>query len=162
MFIIRTLFWLSVVILLLPSDETGQAEAQASPQAVSPVEAIVAAQGAVHDVTRFCDRNPAVCDTGQKTFGLITTRARDGARLIYDWAADNGVPVIGETAVDIPMDGPRAARSNDENVNLITGSTDTGAARTQFAGSSGQGSRDTLTPDDLVPVWGGPAPNGRA
>ena len=49
MFLLRTAFWLTVIILLLPNDEEQRSQIYGT------------AQAAVHDVTTFCDRNPSTC-----------------------------------------------------------------------------------------------------
>jgi len=153
MFLFRTLFWLSVVVLLLPADKAGEAkpEATVGRPAVSTVDALYAARDTMHDMTRFCDRNPMVCDTGNKAFGLFAEKAKSGARMLYDWAAQNAA---GE-AIELPKEVDAGYRKmSAADANIITGSTGSTKA------SSG-GSQNTLRPQDLVPVWGGPAVRGR-
>ena len=52
MFLIRTVFWLVILVLLLPTNERQQSEVYGT------------AQAAVKDVSGFCERNPSVCATG--------------------------------------------------------------------------------------------------
>ena len=78
-FIIRSIFWLSLVLLLIPFGGTGD-----SGQQVSPVEALLAARGAIQDVTGMCERKPDVCETGKAALHTIGVRARHGARFAYE------------------------------------------------------------------------------
>lgn len=81
MFLLRTVFWLSVVVLLLPADtETGEKAPR-----VSAFEALVAARTAVSDLSQFCDRNPDVCETGGTAFHVFTDKVRYGVRMIYGY-----------------------------------------------------------------------------
>lgn len=80
-FIIRAAFWLSIVILLIPGNpETGQEAPR-----VSALQAFSAAQATVADMTGFCERNPQVCTTGNAALEMFTEKARNGARMIYDY-----------------------------------------------------------------------------
>lgn len=80
-FIIRSIFWLSLVLLLIPFGGTGGGAREGI---VSPVEALLAARGAIQDVTGMCARKPEVCETGKAALHTITVRAREGARFAYD------------------------------------------------------------------------------
>ena len=73
MFLIRTAFWLMIVILLLPTDQQQQSEVYGT------------AQAAVKDVTGFCDRNPETCAKGQDAFAVLVTKAEFGARMLMNF-----------------------------------------------------------------------------
>lgn len=75
-FLIRSAFWLSLVLLLIPFGGNGE-------ETVGPVEAFVAARGAVQDMAGMCERRPEVCQTGRSALNTIGIRAREGARLAY-------------------------------------------------------------------------------
>lgn len=78
-FLIRTVFWFSLVLLVLPLggiDENGRS--------VGPVEALSAAREAMTDVAGMCERKPDVCETGRAAFQTIGVRAREGARIAYE------------------------------------------------------------------------------
>ena len=78
MFLIRTAFWLSVVVLLLPADpETGERAPR-----VHALEALAAARTTVTDLSAFCDRNPGVCVTSGAAFEVLTQNVKYGARLV--------------------------------------------------------------------------------
>lgn len=78
-FLIRTAFWFSLVLLMLPFD-TGTDNGSS----VSPVEALFAAREAVGDIAGMCERKPEVCETGKSALHTIGVRAREGARLAYE------------------------------------------------------------------------------
>jgi hypothetical protein len=81
MFILRAAFWLSVVVLLLPGDPNSGASAPR----VSAFEALIAARGAVADVSSFCERNPDVCATGSTALQVFADKVRYGTHLISDY-----------------------------------------------------------------------------
>ena len=84
MFLLRTAFWLSVVVLLLPADaDTGDKAPR-----VTALEALVAARTAVSDFSQFCDRNPDVCVTGGSAFHVFTDKVRYGAKMLYGYFGD--------------------------------------------------------------------------
>jgi uncharacterized protein DUF5330 len=75
-FLIRTAFWLMIIILLLPTDEQQRSEVLGT------------AQAAVNDVTTFCDRNPETCAKGKDAFAVFVQKAQFGARLLMDFIQD--------------------------------------------------------------------------
>jgi hypothetical protein len=85
MFIIRTAFWLSLVILCLP---VGSDENKSSASAVGAVEAMSVARSAVGDLSKFCERNPGTCDTGNMVVSSFGQKARYGAQIVYHYLDD--------------------------------------------------------------------------
>ncbi len=81
-FLLRTAFWIGLVILLLPID-TGANETGDS--GISPFQALMAAQSTVSDLSGFCERNPATCETGEKALVSLGAKARESARLVYEY-----------------------------------------------------------------------------
>lgn len=84
MFLLRAAFWLSVVVILLPADPESGGEAPR----VTAFETLVAAQGAVADMSQFCTRNPDVCDTGGAAFHVFADKVRYGAKMLYGYFND--------------------------------------------------------------------------
>jgi Family of unknown function (DUF5330) len=72
LFLIRTAFWLMIIVLLLPTDEQQRSEVYGT------------AQAAVHDVATFCDRNPETCARGKDAFAVLVQKAQFGARMLMD------------------------------------------------------------------------------
>jgi hypothetical protein len=76
MFLIRTAFWLMILILLLPTDDRQRSEVYGS------------AQAAVKDVTTFCDRNPDTCAKGKDAVSVFVQKAEFGARMLMGFIKD--------------------------------------------------------------------------
>ena len=72
LFLIRTAFWLMIIVLLLPTDERQRSEVYGT------------AQATVHDVATFCDRNPETCARGKDAFSVLVQKAQSGARMLID------------------------------------------------------------------------------
>ena len=70
LFLIRTAFWLMIIVLLLPTDAQQQSEVYGT------------AQAAVKDVATFCDRNPETCARGKDAFDVFVQKAQFGARML--------------------------------------------------------------------------------
>lgn len=79
-FLFRMGFWFALVLLILPFN-FGQDDGQAK---VSPIETFFAARDAVSDIAGICERQPAVCETGQSALQTIGVRARESARIAYE------------------------------------------------------------------------------
>lgn len=85
-FLLRSAFWLSVVLVLLP---TGKSESPAAPGAV---EAVSAAGAAFSDMTGFCNRQPGACLTGAQAALAFGQRAQAGARMVYEFLSEKAAP----------------------------------------------------------------------
>src|SRR6476661_705393 len=125
-FLLRMAFWLGLVLVLLPREKTP--ESDKLPQ-VGASQAVSAATAAVSDMSQFCKRQPAACEVGGQAATVISHRAQEGARKLYQIITDK--------------------RSPDH-----TGSI--GAAETAVAAPLDATPRDTLSPDDLVAEWQAP------
>lgn len=87
MFLLKTAFWLAVVIMLIPVDDevARQHQAALDAQPVGAFEAVGAAQTALDDVGGFCSRNPDTCAIGERIGTTFALKARSGALLVYGW-----------------------------------------------------------------------------
>ena len=98
-FLIRAAFWLSLVILILPSEPGHEQESS-----LSTTQALMAAQAAVSDLTSFCARQPDVCATGEVALEGFAAKARYGAKQLYtyldDEAGEAEQQVADTTAID--------------------------------------------------------------
>jgi hypothetical protein len=76
-FLVRAAFWLSVVILLIPTDEAPQARLSG------------AADVAVEQAATFCERNPNTCAAGAELWATYLKKAEFAlglaTRVVYDW-----------------------------------------------------------------------------
>ncbi|MGA0531944.1 DUF5330 domain-containing protein [Hansschlegelia sp. KR7-227] len=128
-FLLRTAFWISVLLLVLPlgsPSKDGPTEKERA--SIDALSALAAAGATVSDVGGFCDRQPDACAIGSQAIKVIGERAASGASLIQDYLG-------GEAAASVTA--PRS-----------------GAAPTA-AGAAPV--RDTLTAGDRKPAWRGPA-----
>ena len=86
-FLLRTAFWLTIVLALLPTGSV-------PPTARGPQmgEAISAAGAAVFDVRHFCTRQPEACEIGSQAAVLIGQRAQAGAKMLYELFNEHSGP----------------------------------------------------------------------
>lgn len=102
-FLFRTVFWLTVVILLLPSDPDANPDA---PQ-LTLVDAMDAIRGTITDLSQFCVRNPELCQTGETVIQVVADKARYGIEQLQTYLDQNAVGDNTLTAEDagIPWQG---------------------------------------------------------
>jgi hypothetical protein len=126
-FLFRIMFWLGVVLILLPSGGSPTK----SNALVSASDALSAAKATVTDAQSFCGRQPEACAIGSQAALVLGHRAQAGAKMLYDYlhehfGADDG------------------------------GAANGGGKGKSMAHSTAGASRDTLAPADLVAAWRGP------
>jgi hypothetical protein len=81
-FLLRVAFWLTVVLVLLPSGGSrGGAQ-------VGATDAVAAAGAAVSDMSAFCERQPGACVVGGQAAVVIGERAQAGAKMVYEFIND--------------------------------------------------------------------------
>jgi hypothetical protein len=139
--IIRAAIYLGVIAFLLPSPPEQPASQHAglgmAGSAPAPVasngDLLAAALGAVDDVSGFCTRQPAVCDTARALLVRLEAKAKYGMRLLYQWAETPEPPVV--PSAEAKLGDP------------ITTSTVAGDQRP---------ASDALQPADLRPKWRAP------
>src|SRR5882672_9712379 len=125
-FLIRMAFWLSVVLVLLPSG--GSKPTAPSPHSdINAVEAVSAASATVSDMRRFCARQPEACAVGSQAAVAIGQRAQAGAKMVYDFISERAAP-------------------------RDTGSVTTKPRQVAAQVAPAARSQDTLTAADLVPT----------
>jgi hypothetical protein len=86
-FLVRVAFWLTVVLVLLPS---GGSTPSGSAN-VGATDAIVAASAAVSDMSNLCDRQPKACEVGAQAAVAIGHRAQAGARMVFDFLSEHSI-----------------------------------------------------------------------
>jgi hypothetical protein len=136
--ILRTTVLLAGGLLLLPSppEDVSSPLVAAETQAVN-ASYLVAASSALSDLTSFCDRQPAACQTAGILAARLERNAKYSVKLLYEWAnsPDETAP---KASTSVLLDADQ----------LTTGSTEPEAGPSQ----------STLKIDDLLPPWIGPAP----
>src|SRR5215210_8451944 len=79
MFLLRIVFWLTIVLVLLPS---GKSEPVGGPQ-VAAGDAMSAATATLSDLGQFCARQPDACTVGSQAVTVLGHRAQTGAKMVY-------------------------------------------------------------------------------
>src|SRR5215471_8920582 len=130
-FLLRMAFWLSVVLVLLPSGGSQQRIATAPSAELGAMETISAAFATVSDMRGFCTRQPDACAVGSQAAVAIGQRAQAGAKMVYDFISERAAP-------------------------RDTGSITTKPRQVASQVAPAAKSQDTLTAADLVPAWRGP------
>lgn len=89
MFLLRAAFWLSVVLVLLPTGGSKPDRDTADGgAAVGALEAASAAGAAVSDMRQFCSRQPEACAVGTQALITFGHRAQAGAQMLYEMVSD--------------------------------------------------------------------------
>jgi hypothetical protein len=88
-FLLRMVFWVGLVLVLLPRDKTPESDKLPK---VGASEAVSAATAAVSDMSQFCKRQPAACEVGGQAATVIGQRAQAGARKLYQIITDKRSP----------------------------------------------------------------------
>lgn len=127
-FLLRMAFWLSIVLILLPSG----AQRGPSKSEVDAADALSAASATVHDLKGFCAREPNACTVGSELATALGYRAKAGAKMLYDLLTEATAPhESGSLAGDPGKPGLRDSTLQ-------------------------RASQNTLIPADLNPPWHGP------
>ncbi len=163
-FLLRMAFWLGLVLVLLPTGKSP--DANKGPQ-VDPAQAVTAAGAAVADMAQFCNRQPQACEVGGQAASVVGARVQAGARKAIQFFTDKveksdadktepkletkGEIKIEKTSTDAdPLKKPASKRvldrKNPDRTGSIGPSDDTGTADTAAL-------RGTLTADDLNIEW---------
>ncbi|HKA64359.1 MAG TPA: DUF5330 domain-containing protein [Methyloceanibacter sp.] len=165
MFLIRTVFWLVILVLLLPTNEQQQSQVYGT------------AQAAVKDVSGFCERNPSVCATGKDAFAVFMHKARFGAEMLMSFvkgktgfAAGDGGTSAGAADMDsvqapsaednAPATAEEAGKQSSLDQAAVAEAAAESWAQAPVTVEPAANSQNTLNPDDLLPAWSGPHPAG--
>jgi hypothetical protein len=98
MFLLKTVFWLSLVILLIPA---GKETSTAGQGGVSSFEMFSAAKAVWNDFSAFCERNQESCETGNQLVAQFGNKARNGAKMLYEYIDEDFV----QTSADDDVTG---------------------------------------------------------
>jgi hypothetical protein len=139
-FMLRLVFWLGLVLVLLPRDKTPDSEKM--PQ-ISVSDAVQAATAAVSDMSQFCKRQPSACEVGGQAATVIGARAQEGARKIYQMMK----PAEADRKSSEPEKKPAEADKKAPDHTGSIGGDEADPAPLEMA------SQDTLTPNDLLADW---------
>ncbi|WP_417693325.1 DUF5330 domain-containing protein [Roseibium sp.] len=161
-FLLRTAFWLTIVLALIPLGAPQTPDAPETP-GVDPVSAFFAAQETVSDIGGFCSRNPNACETGGHAMTAIGTQAVAGAgivfayldRTFFDGAARSATPAtLPEAPATLPAPELADASGGAPGILKALGETFvTGSLPSSPAAAAKQAG--TLTRQDLALPWDG-------
>ena len=84
-FLLRMAFWLSIVLILLPTGTSQQVPANS----VGATDAISAASATVGDLRQFCTRQPDACTVGSHVATELGYKAQAGAKMLYEFLSDS-------------------------------------------------------------------------
>ena len=153
MFLLRTTFWMSVVLALLPSFVSGQATA---PE-VGTSEAVTAASATFADLSRFCERRPDACAAGAQFAVAFGQRAQAGAKIVYDFATDRFAKQEHGKQEQTKSEQTKSEQTKSEQTkpeHLAAGNPVAPAAEAP-AVEPAKASQHTLTAADMAPSWRG-------
>lgn len=87
-FLLKSVFWLVLLLLLLPTDKDKQNQIYGT------------VQSAMNDVGAFCTRNPQTCASGQDAFSVLVQKAKYGTDLVMGLVEGRSAPVGNSQAQD--------------------------------------------------------------
>lgn len=108
-FLIKTGFWFSLVLVLLPLFSSVSTSRPDGASKVEVSDAFTAATGAFQYVSAICQEKPDVCVKGGETLTALGYRAREGALIAYQLldrqlagskAGETPVAAIGSIKID--------------------------------------------------------------
>jgi hypothetical protein len=163
-FLMRMAFWLTLVLVLLPTDKTANTDKSKS---IDTMDAASAAAAAMSDMTQFCSRQPTACEVGGKAAVVIGERAQNGARKVYQFITEKDEKRLREDkpAGDERKDERKAAEDKKSDDKKAADSkkvgTDKARKSPDHTGSIGDRGpqtldgtwRGTLSDDDLQIEW---------
>lgn len=84
-FLIRCVFWLSLVLLFIPFGTSGEAQ---DVQPIGPLQALTATRDTVRDIANICERQPEACATAKAAVHTIVSRAKKGMNIAQELIED--------------------------------------------------------------------------
>jgi hypothetical protein len=82
-FLLRTAFWLSIVVMLLPTPDSIK-----TPDGVGAAKAVSAASATMSDMGRFCARQPEACEVGSQALTQFGHKAQASAKWVYEFLTE--------------------------------------------------------------------------
>src|SRR6185369_16266996 len=106
-FLIRTAFWLSIVVLLLPTPESMK-----TPEpGIGAAQAVTAASATVSDMSQFCLRQPEACQVGSQALTYLGHKAVASTKWLYGKFTSNP---------EQPAASPAKALAESDSQNTLT------------------------------------------
>jgi len=111
-FLLRTAFWLSIVIALLPSPESMKPDS-----GVGAAQAVSAASATFSDMSQFCARQPDACQIGSQALSHFGHKAQASAKWLYDTLTSKSA------AMQTPAELAKAVAEGDSQNTLTQADT---------------------------------------
>jgi hypothetical protein len=115
MFLLRTAFWIGVVLALLPTFGPKQSAPQAA--GVGATEAVTVASATFADMIQFCNRQPDACAAGAQFASVFGQRAQAGAKMLYEIVGEK-LAKADAGAEDVPTGGVKLSQSTLTSADL--------------------------------------------
>src|SRR5689334_14382187 len=145
LFLLRMAFWLSIVLVLLPSGGPKQDAHAPSNSQLSAGEAVTAAGATVSDIRQFCVRQPEACAVGTQAAIAFGERAQAGAKMLFQFFSEK---MASQEKTAPQTTGSIAHGESAKSVSRASAGHSASAGR--------KPSQDTLTPRDTTAPWRGP------
>ncbi|MEI2297605.1 DUF5330 domain-containing protein [Ensifer sp. MJa1] len=84
-FLIKATFWFSLVLVLLPFLDPSSSQKLEHAPKVELGDTFSAANEAFQYISAICIQKPEICEKGAETFVALGHRAREGARIAYEF-----------------------------------------------------------------------------
>jgi hypothetical protein len=97
-FLLRTAFWLGIVLLLLPSLGAMSGSGTPKAPAIGAADAASAAFATVSDLRQFCTRQPDACAIGAQVGIALGQKAQAGAKMLYEFLSETLASTETDTA----------------------------------------------------------------
>lgn len=111
-FLIRTAFWLSIVIMLLPTPDSMK-----TPEpGIGAAQAVSAASATVSDMGLFCSRQPDACQIGSQALTHFGHKAQASARWLYEKLTSKSA----SEQTGTPATPAKAVAMTDSSQNTLT------------------------------------------
>lgn len=78
-------FWFSLVLIALPLFNPESSERLETGPTFESAGSVSAAMALYQDVMSICERQQEVCEVGTQTIGVLGARAKEGARIAYNF-----------------------------------------------------------------------------
>lgn len=126
-FFIKSFCFLTLFLVVISFfGSSGKNNGAQPDQYMNTVEALLAVKNTVNDLGNFCERNSDTCETGKTFFGSLGERARDGARLAYEYLdrtfgsdkSENKIPPENINTGSITSENDREVKAKVDNKSM--------------------------------------------
>lgn len=155
MFLVRTAFWLTVVILILPAEPAKDPVPQnaATGEKLSTGQLFQAARATVDDVSTICARQPDVCSASAAAWDVFSRKAQYGAKLVIRAVSGEAPP---EATAATPQRVPMKRDKEDARIPTREANSQEPATQDAPQAANQPAAQNTLTDTDRQPMWRDP------